>query len=244
MIEPWQRLIDHNLGISTRLRDRHANWPKLLMFLRHEQTVLVEQLQHRSQSLAAIYMGGLRVLTDDENPIRYQLAAHAFRELLSNCSELTGTSPEYGEGMKQRLKPVRDAFAAMKRANETLPEAAEDATGISVSLMSALDDYFLWEMSNRPAARKKIALLLAQLAGAGPALPSDVIADDISGWMHSDEYFKAVLHHGKTPEHDEFIGKLYIVENVLLRRMHPRPVSDLDEIDVLIEEGDRGDNGN
>jgi hypothetical protein len=210
------------------------------MYFRHEQSALLEQLQRRSQSLAAIYMGGLRVLADDRNPTRYQLAAHAFRELLSNCSNLTGTPPEYGDGMKQRLAPVRDAFAAMRRSNETLPEDAGDAIGISVSLMNALDDYFLWETANRPAARKKIAVLLAQLAGAGPALPSDVVADDISGWMHSDEYFKLGAHHKKTAERDEFIGNLYIVENVLLRRMQPRPVRDLDEIDTLIEEGDNG----
>jgi len=89
------------------------------MFLRHEQGTLLEQLRRRSESLAAIYMGGLRVLADDGNPTRYHLAAHAFRELLSNCSELTGAPPEHGDGMKQRLAPVRDAFAALKRSNET-----------------------------------------------------------------------------------------------------------------------------
>jgi len=208
------------------------------MFLRSEQNALLEQLQRRSESLAAIYMGGLRVLADDENPSRYQLAAHAFRELVSNCSELTGTPTVYGDGMKQRLAPVRDAYTAMKRASETLPDGNGDVVSLSVSLTSALDDFFRWETENRPAVRKKTAILLSQLSGAGPALPSDVVTDDISGWMRSDEYFKLVAHHKKAAERDDFVSKLFIVENVLLRRMQPRPVSDLDEIDTLIEEGE------
>jgi hypothetical protein len=58
--------------------------------------------------------------------------------------------------------------------------------------------------------------------------------------MGSDEYFKLVAHHQKTAERDEFVGKLFVIENVLLRRLQPRPVTDLDEIDALIEEGESG----
>ena len=60
------------------------------MFLRNEQNALLEQLQRRSKSLAAIYVGGLRAFADEANPARFLLAAHAFRELISHCAELTG----------------------------------------------------------------------------------------------------------------------------------------------------------
>jgi hypothetical protein len=68
-----------------------------------------------------------------------------------------------------------------------------------------------------------------------------VVADEISGWMVSDGYFKSVAHGGKSAERDEFVGKLFAVEDILLRRMQPRPVSDLDEIDALLAEGENAD---
>ena len=208
------------------------------MFLRREQNALLEELQRRSESLANIYIGGLRVLVDEANPTRFQLAAHAFRELISHCSELTGAPVVYGDGMKQRLVPVKSAFAAMKRTSAGPPNLPEDSAVMSGSLSEALEEFLEWAETNRPEARKKTAIMLSQLAGPGPALPSDVVADDISGWMDSDSYFKLVAHHKRTAERDEFVGNLFIVENVLLRRMQPRPVTDLDEIDALIEEGE------
>jgi hypothetical protein len=208
------------------------------MFLRREQNALLEELQRRSESLANIYIGGLRVLVDEANPTRFQLAAHAFRELISHCSELTGAPVVYGDGMKQRLVPVKSAFAAMKRTSVGPPNLSGDSAVMSGSLSEALEEFLEWAENNRPEARKKTALMLSQLAGPGPALPSDVVADDISGWMDSDSYFKLVAHHKRTAERDEFVGNLFIVENVLLRRMQPRPVTDLDEIDALIEEGE------
>ena len=209
------------------------------VFLRNEQNVLLEQLRRRSARVANIYFGGLRALTDEENPCRFELAAHAFRELISHCSELAGTPPIYGDGMKQRLVPVKKAYLALKEGSGNSP-GVDGGVANPVALREALDDFFAWAENNRPEARKKTALLLAQLAGPGPALPSDVVADDVSGWMDSDEYFKRVAHHDKVPDRDEFIGRLYVIENVLLRRMEPRPVRDLDEIDLLLGEVENG----
>jgi len=205
------------------------------MFLRREQNTLLEQLQRRSASLAAIYRGGLQVLADEKNPTRFQLAAHAFRELISHCNELTGTPVRYGDGMKQRLAPVKAAFADIRGANTLAPNRPNDSIAVSISLYNAVKEFLEWDDSNRPETRRKAAILLAQLAGPGPALPSDVAADDLSGWLRSDEYFKAVAHHQKLAERDEFTCRLFAVEDVLLRRMQPRPVTDLDEIDALIK---------
>jgi hypothetical protein len=210
------------------------------MFIRQEQKELFEQLRSRSEALANIYWGGLRVLADDANPTRHQLAAHSFRELIAKCPEMAGRSAVYGDSMKQRLVPVRNAFSAMKRSGKLTPDVPEDTTLESVSLIMALQEFFEWENQNRPQARIQTAMLLAQLAGAGPALPSDIVAEDVSAWMESDTYFKSVAHHKKTAESEEFIQRLYMVENVLLRRMRPRPVSDLDDIDQLIKEGENG----
>jgi hypothetical protein len=211
------------------------------MFLRREQRALLEEMQRRSESLANIYMGGLRILADEDNPTHFQLAAHAFRELISHCFELTGAPVVYGDGMKQRLVPVKIAFAEMKRTNVLPPNLTGNSAAVSGCLSDAIQDFLDWAENSRPEARKRAALMLSQLAGSGPALPSDVIAEDISGWMDSDEYFKLVAHHKKTADREEFVGNLFVVENVLLRRLQARPVTDLDEIDALIEEGENAE---
>jgi hypothetical protein len=211
------------------------------MFLRREQEVLVEQLGRRNPRVADIYFGGLRTFADEINPYHLQLAAHAFRELIDHCPKLIGGAVIFGDSMKQRLVPVKNAFFALKQTSKMTPDPTGNPAGLSNALNEALDDFFDWSDNNRSENRKKTALLLAQLAGPGPALPSDVVADEISGWMDSDGYFKRVAHSIQCVERDDFVGKLFVVEDILLRRIQPRPVSDLDEIDALIAEGENAD---
>jgi hypothetical protein len=211
------------------------------MFLRQEQGMLLEQLGRRDPLVADIYVGGLRAFADETNPYRFQLAAHAFRELIAHCLRMTGGKAVFGDGMTQRLVPVKNAFFALKKTSQLAPDPTGRPSGVSDSLIGALNDFFDWSDNNRAENRKKTALLLTQLAGPGPALPSDVVADEITDWMDSDGYFKSVAHSGRRTERDEFVRKLFAVEDILLRRIQPRPVSDLDEIDRLLAEGENAD---
>jgi hypothetical protein len=47
-----------------------------------------------------------------------------------------------------------------------------------------------------------------------------------------------VAHSKHNTKPEEFVNNLFLVEDILLRRLHPRPVSDLDEIDALLAEAD------
>jgi hypothetical protein len=211
------------------------------MFLREEQSVLIEQLKRRSSSIADMYCGGLRSFADEANPYRFQLAAHAFREMIAHCARLTGESVVFGDSMKSRLVPVKQVYQEWKRTNSMSADPTSNIVGLSEDLMMALETFFDWQENNRPEARKKTAMMLTQLAGAGPALPSDVVANEISGWIKADEYFKLVAHNQHKAKQDDFIGNLFLVEDILLRRMQPPPVSDLDEIDALLLEADNAD---
>ena len=204
------------------------------MFLRGEQNTLLAALERREPDIAAKYYGGLRSLADEGNPFRLQLAAHAFREVLAHLVILTGQSVVFGDGMKNRIKPVKKAFVAWRNARSSAP----GLVGISEALESALGDYFEWEDRNRPDFRKKTAMMLTQLAGPVAALPSDVVGDEISAWMEIDAYFKLVAHSTHRTTVDALVNKLFIVEDILLRRLTPRPVTDLDEIDALLAEDD------
>lgn len=208
------------------------------IFLRKEQGVLIEQLRRHSAEIADMYYGGLCSFADEKNPFRLPLAAHAFREVIAHCTLLTGESVVFGDSMGSRIKPVREAFLAWKQTSAIAADSTATIVGMSDDLRDALEVFFDWQEQNRPEARKKTALMLTQLAGPAPALPSDVVAGEISAWMKVDEYFKLVAHSKHKTKPEEFVNNLFLVEDILLRRLQPRPVSDLNEIDALLAEAD------
>jgi hypothetical protein len=74
--------------------------------------------------MARIYTGGLRVLAEENNPCKYELAAHSVRELMRNCPALAGFEPvRSGDSMKKRLEDVRTAYHAAIQ-NQNLGERA------------------------------------------------------------------------------------------------------------------------
>jgi hypothetical protein len=208
------------------------------MYLRKEQGLLIEQLKRRDPEISDIYYGGLCSFADEKNPFRLQLAAHAIREVIAHCARLTDESVVFGDSMGNRIKRVREAFFQWKNSNASATDSTGAILGMSEDLREALEEFFEWQEQNRPEARKKTALMLTQLAGPAPALPSDVVADEISTWMKVDEYFKLVAHSKHKTKPEAFVSKLFRIEDILLRRLQPRPVTDLDEIDALLAEAE------
>jgi hypothetical protein len=57
--------------------------------------------------------------------------------------------------------------------------------------------------------------------------------------MEADGYFKMVAHNRRdSVDRDEFVARMTFIERVLLRRLQPPAVPELDELDALIEEGE------
>lgn len=207
-----------------------------------EQEALLACLARRSEKLARIYDCGLRVFYDDENPGRFPHTAHSMRELMDKSPVLTGreAAPQ-GDTMKSRIQPVKQAYLAVKAQgfNETSPlDAAE---GPLRAVIRALDRFFEWMEDNRPQAARRTAQMLSDLSGPGQPLPVDISDNEVARWMAADEYFKKVAHHGQ--EHvneNEFIVHMTFVQNVLLQRLQPPAVADLDALDALVREGEHG----
>jgi hypothetical protein len=96
---------------------------------------------------------------------RFQLVAHAFRELIAHCLKMTGGKVVFGDGMTQRLVPVKNTFLALKETSRLAPDPTSRPAGVSDGLIEALNDFFDWSDNNRAENRKKTALLLTQLSG-------------------------------------------------------------------------------
>jgi hypothetical protein len=175
------------------------------LFLRKQQSVLIEQLKRRSPEIADMYYGGLCSFADEKNPLRLPLAAHAFREVMTHCARLAGESVIFGDGMKSRLKPVKEAFKVWKQTNAVAAGTSGTIVGLSEELLDALKAFFDWQDQNRPEKRYETALMLTQLAAPAPALPSDVVAAEISTWMEVHQYFDLVAHSKHKTKPEEFI---------------------------------------
>jgi hypothetical protein len=208
-----------------------------------EQEALVASLLRRSEKLARIYTSGLSVFSQQENPGRLELTAHAMRELMEKCPILTGREfTAQGDGMKNQIKPVKEAYSTLRKGlgfSEASSVSFPD--GAVRQLLVALDRFFEWTEANRPEAKKRTAAVLSELSGPGQTLPVDISKNEVARWMTADEYFKKVSHNGQDHvNEDEFMGHMSFVERVLLQRLQPRAVADLDAIDAIIREAENG----
>ncbi len=208
-----------------------------------EQEELVASLARRSEKLARIYSSGLFVLDQKENPGRLSLAAHAIRELMEKCPILNGREfTVLGDGMKNRIQPLKEAHSALRKAQRVADTASGGlGDGAGRQLFIELDRFFEWMEANRPEANRRIAEMLSELSGPGQSLPVDISENEVARWRAADEYFKKISHHGQDHvNEDEFMVHMSVVERILLLRLQPRGVADLDAIDALIREAENG----
>jgi hypothetical protein len=208
-----------------------------------EQEALVACLVRRSEKLARIYRSGLLVIDQRENPGRFELTAHAMRELIEKSPILTGREPlVQGDGMGNRIQPVKQTYVAMRKAqgfDETAPLDAAEGTVRQV--LEKLGRFFEWMEANRPDAAKRTAQMLSELSGPGQALPVDISDNEVARWMEANEYFKKVAHNGQDHVNEnEFLAHMTFIESVLLQRLQPRAAADLDILDKLIQEAENG----
>lgn len=208
-----------------------------------DQDALYASLMRRSTKLARIYWCSLVVLADESNPCRYELAAHSLRELIEKSPLLTnGQAFAGGDTVANRLDPIRKAFAAISRSQKFDDIVNFEAVaGPLRGLLAELDKFFEWQELNRPNVAMKTARHLSELSGAGPALPTDFFELEVASWMAADDYFKKVSHNRTDHiDRDEFMQHKSFVEKTLIRRLQPRSVEQLNELDALIKEAENG----
>jgi len=192
--------------------------------------------------MARIYLGGLRVLADEDNPCKYELAAHSVRELMRSCPVLAGfESFRSGDSMTKRLENVRTAYQVALQNQNLIERAPDDPEDAENALVRELGKFFRWQDEKNPQVRTRVAETLAALSGPVLALPSDIAKGEVDGWMKAWKYLNKTAHHGDDAiVHEEFLRHVNLVEGILLRRLRPRVVEQHDALDALIREGEGG----
>ena len=98
--------------------------------LADQQVRLLRALQSKDDSLAAMYLGALRVLSDCDNQDRFSLAAHGIRELMEKICYVKERQ-SLGGMVRGRLPRCRNSAWRSRNVARTGSEEPQATTGVS-----------------------------------------------------------------------------------------------------------------
>jgi hypothetical protein len=190
---------------------------------------LLEVLQDFKGEARKRYEGALRVLADASNPIRFQLCAHALRELMDDIEKEAGVLRQ-GPSLGVRVRTLREEWSVARDSS------APGSDAIGLGFARRLDDFFAAFDVDLPRRRDRASATLAALDPARREPPPAVRVGRAGAWMEYRDYFTAVAH-GSVATVAEFQSRFDGFETFLLDWLRPRTFADLDEIDELLLKG-------
>jgi hypothetical protein len=206
-----------------------------------QQQTLYEALIDKDERLARMYLGSLRVLSDNQNPDRLALVAHGLRELMEKLPRYLNVpiKTKSSFALKAEVHNLRQSWNNIKNYQD-LPGKNRWRGQINKTLRTFLvkvGDFFVRFEQARPTKHIEIAQLLQSLEIQKQNLPSNIEEINIQEWKNSYDYFTGVSHHRKTTlqELEEYLNTL---EEFLLDRLRPRTFEDYAIIDNIIKEGE------
>lgn len=228
---------------ASQKRESGAHMGDALDLVAHQQA-LMEELYRRGSLLGVMYQGALSVLADGENPDRLTLAAHNLRELMNRIPDYLGVeTKDLKVRMGDKVTPLAAAWEQTCNGSSARRGPKEWGGKIDGSLAKFLvdiEEFFEWLLEHRPKRRAVVGKTLRELDDASVPLPEPIQELRITEWQKYYRYFVAVAHHSSAME-DEFGAYLYSLEMYLLHQLRPKTFEDIEEIDVLIREGESHD---
>jgi hypothetical protein len=189
-------------------------------------------LMSRQETLADLYVGGLRVLGDGSSPVAVRLAGAAMRELLDDLSRIAGVAQARGSSAAARLQTLRDRLDKPRRKVDVPEPAAGDVAG----LVAVIDEFFREHDQHKGHRRRNAQQVIIGIGAAGPTASTDAVQPQVTRWMGFVTALNEILH-GRRTTHDEFKQLLTAVDEFLISVLVPATFDDFTEIDRLIEEG-------
>lgn len=189
-------------------------------------------LLSRQETLADLYVGGLRVVGDGSNPAAVRLAAAAMRELLDDLSLFAGVAQSRGSSAAARLQTLRDRLDKPRRK----VDVPEPAAGDIAALVAVIDAFFREHDQHKGRRRRNAQQVIFGLGAAGPTASSDAVQPQVAQWMGFVSALNEILH-GKRIAHDDFKQLLTDFDEFLVSLLVPETFDDFAEMDRLIEKG-------
>lgn len=206
------------------------------------QLVLLNELNKLDASVGRRYTAGLRVLADVQNPERFGLAAHAFRELMGMLLKYVDLAIETHTDMTTMVKGFESKWEGAQHSSCLQVAGWEGPIDIPLQgfLLSA-GAFFSWFQTEHPKRRDQSSMLLERLDIAQRPLPEPLAKTNLQFWEQTRRYFNKVAHFDYQPTEDEFVTRLGRLERFLLDLRRPQTFDDQVELAALIHSVEVGD---
>lgn len=196
-------------------------------------------LADKSQDLANMLMGAWITLNSSENnPDKLSQVAHSMRELMEKTPIKIPSVPiQQGTGnLKSDVQQLSNSWRNLKR--ESSGWSGEITEELS-DMLEQLDVFFAdFATKYQPRKEQSMALVKA-LDVAGGQIPDHILAARLMEWDNLHNFFLKVAHHGNVNiTTADITEKVISLEEFLLNLFVPKPKQDLDDLDILIAEGE------
>ena len=208
------------------------------------QLEVSKALHEKSPDLQLIYLGGLWVKIQAENPDRLALAAHSFRELMEKLPRILAVPQKaLKESTNSQIEDLRrtkwEVAVRKSDARSTSGEWSGAIDGPLKAFLAGVQDFFNWFEQVHPRRRAAARETLRTLDPYMGVLPPAIGEFNVRRWIKTQDFFVGISHHRRCAE-EEFNGWQFALEQQLADALSPRTFADLDEIDSLIAEGESG----
>jgi hypothetical protein len=196
---------------------------------REANSELVTLLEKKADSVRC-YLGALRVLADDENPLRIDMAAHGLREM---CDELEIAAGVYSNepGLKGRVNELADAWSRAARGEDGALAAGQ------VKLTKRFDDFFTAFERDYPSQRHRAGATIQALAPGSRSWPPETKMAGATKLMGFRTKLNKGVHRSAELSMSELTDLLDALEAFLLSLFRPRTFAEFAEIDAIVKRG-------
>jgi hypothetical protein len=209
--------------------------------LTNEQSTLLTVLHGRSERIAQMYLGAIIAVNDVQDPERWCKAAHQIRELMMNMAQVADVEIRaLKESLGQKVADLEEDFHSMVGASKLKPPKWDGPVDPPLQRwLNKSADFFDWTKNHHPRRRAEFRQVLRALDGPNRLLPSEIEEENLDSWINNKSYFDKLAHHRADAIEKEFLERMAYVEGVLQNKLNPKTFANFDEVDAIIEEGER-----
>lgn len=224
--------------------DERPGIPPGTFKLTSTQDSLRAALERKCPRLAAWFLAAIGVMNDATNSDRLAQAAHSIREVIDKFPECAGQSTIDKAGSaaetvhKIRAKLDKLASSSIAAKMNWYGEIDVELREALIEIKSMVDEF---AAAGRPR-REQIGDVFRSLMLDGNAIPEVHQRNNVEAWLNSYGYFSRIAHHGvHNVDEKEFRANVETFEKLAGAQLVPTPTDDMEAIDRLIAEAERGD---